>query len=65
MSAEEHLAKKGVFAGHHGLRQFAECDSFWEQQPYGTRLYFDDSARYLHRSVLRTAIQILDELEIE
>ncbi len=41
-----------------------DCDEFWEQQPYNTRLYFGPGiADYLHRSVLRTAIEILDREE--
>jgi len=54
------LAAQGVFKGFHGLEGFAECDAFWEQQPYGTRLYYGDGgADYLHRDVLRAAVRAL------
>jgi hypothetical protein len=60
--AEHLLADQGVFKGHDGLRQFAECASFWQQMPYGTRFHFDDNlpGRYLHHSVLRAAVAALD-----
>lgn len=59
---EHVLSDAGVFKGHEGLRQLAECENFWQQRPYGTRLYFDEEypGRYLHRSVLRAAIQAMD-----
>lgn len=61
--AEHLLSDEGVYAGHDGLRQLAECEAFWEQRPYGTRLYFDPAlpGRYLHRSILRAAIAALDK----
>lgn len=60
--AEHVLADEGVFAGHHGLRGLAECNYFWEQQPYGTRLYYGGGgADYLHRSILQSAISALDK----
>ncbi len=59
-NAEDKLAQAGVIKRADGLRQLAECDEFWEQQPYGTRLYPDDSGVYLHRDVLRAAIKFLD-----
>lgn len=62
MSTEEKLAAAGVFKGAEGLRQFAECNEFWERQMYGTRLYFDDH-HYLHRDILRAAVRILDNKE--
>lgn len=61
MEAEQKLAQAGVFKGHDGLRRLAECQEFWDQQPYGTRLYFEDSGDgYLHRDVLRAAVKLLD-----
>jgi len=66
MEAENKLAEAGVFAGHGGLRGLAECDAFWEKQPYGTRLYYGDGGYdYLHRGVLRTALKILDTPNME
>ena len=63
MTAENQLAKQGVFKGHDGLRRLAECDEFWEQQEYGTRFYFGPGASdYLHRGVLRAAINALDAM---
>lgn len=54
------LIKEGVFAGMHGLEGFANASEFWEQQPYGTRLYYGDGGLdYLHRGVLRSAIEII------
>lgn len=61
MSAERELEKAGVFKGVDGLRGLAECQEFWDQQPYGTRLYYGPGGgQYLHRSVLRAAIEALD-----
>jgi hypothetical protein len=59
--AEEVLARRGVFKGAHGLRGLAECQRFWDEQPYGTRLYYGPGiADYLHRGVLRSAVEALD-----
>ena len=61
VSAESRLAEVGVFKGHHGLRGLAEADAFWDQQPYGTRLYYGDGGLdYLHRGGLRAAVKALD-----
>ena len=61
-TAEDKLVEAGVFLCEHGLRGLAECDEFWDKQPYGTRLYYaDGNFDYLHRSILRTAISILDK----
>jgi hypothetical protein len=58
------LSAAGVFKGADGLERLAEADDFWEQQPYGTRLYFGDGVSdYLHRGVLRTAIKLLEKLD--
>lgn len=55
------LTKSGVFKGHEGLSGLLCSESFWENQPYGTRLYYGDGvADYLHRDVLRAAVQILE-----
>lgn len=61
-TAEQVLADAGVFAGANGLRGLADCNEFWEQQPYSTRLYFSDklATDYLHRGVLRSAIKALE-----
>lgn len=59
-NAETELQRVGLFAGIDGLRRFAECNEFWENQMYGTRLYFEDSACYLHRSAVQAAIEALD-----
>ena len=54
------LAAAGVFKGAHGLEGLLNADDFWERQPYGTRFYYGDGiADYLHRDVLRAAIQVL------
>ena len=58
------LSRKGVFAGQRGLEGLAAADAFWEEQPYGTRLYFGPGTTdYLHRSVLQTAIEVLREAD--
>jgi hypothetical protein len=54
------LAAAGVFKGHQGLVGLLKADEFWEQQPYGTRLYYGDGITdYLHRDVLRAAVKLL------
>ena len=54
------LAAAGVFKGHQGLVGLLNADEFWEQQPYGTRLYYGEGiADYLHRDVLRAAVKLL------
>jgi hypothetical protein len=54
------LERGGVFKGAHGLEGLANAVEFWEQQPYGTRLYYGDGiADYLHRDVLRAAVDVL------
>lgn len=59
---ERKLAQAGVFAGHRGLRGLLEAHDFWEQQAYGTRLYYGPGGgQYLHRSILAAAVAILDE----
>ncbi len=59
-SVEDKLTAQGVFKGAHGLEGLADCDAFWEAQPYGTRLYYGDGgAEYLHRGVLKAAIAAL------
>jgi len=60
-TAEQKLCAAGVFKGAEGLRGLARAREFWERQPYGTRLYYGEGGlQYLHRSVLETAIDILD-----
>ena len=54
------LTNQGVFKGAEGLEGLAEADDFWERQEYGTRLYYGPGiADYLHRSVLRAAIEVI------
>lgn len=49
--------------GSHGIEGLLNADAFWEQQPYGTRLYYGDGiADYLHRGVLRSAATLLQQL---
>ena len=58
---EKALEAAGVFKGAEGLRAFAEADEFWSRQPYETRLYYGEGVfDYLHRSVLRAAVRVLD-----
>lgn len=55
------LEARGVFKGAHGLQGLADAQEFWDQQPYGTRLYYGDGiADYLHRGVLQAAIEALN-----
>ncbi len=50
-----------IFKGAEGLAKLAECQEFWDQQPYGTRLYFGTGiSDYLHRDVLRAAVAFLN-----
>jgi hypothetical protein len=59
------LAGAGVFKGSHGLRGLLDADTFWEQQPYGTRLcYGDGIADYLQRGVLRCAVTLLEQFSL-
>ena len=54
------LVNQGVFKGAEGLEGLAEADEFWKDQDYGTRLYYGPGiAEYLHRDVLRAAVQAL------
>lgn len=56
-TTETALAAAGVFKGAEGLQKLAECQAFWDEQPYGTRLYFGPGITdYLHRDVLRAAV---------
>lgn len=56
------LAAAGVFKGFEGLEGLLNASAFWEQQSYGTRLYYGDGITdYLHRGVLETAINILKQ----
>ena len=59
----ELLTNNGVFKGAHGIEGLLSADAFWEQQPYGTRLYYGyGNADYLHRDVLRSAVTLLQRL---
>jgi hypothetical protein len=60
ISVSDTLTANGVFAGQDGLEGLANASSFWETQPYGTRLYYGDGIMdYLHRDVLKSAIRLL------
>jgi hypothetical protein len=62
----ELLTNNGAFKGAHGIEGLLSADAFWEQQPYGTRLYYGDGiADYLHRGVLRSAATLLQQQEAE
>jgi hypothetical protein len=62
----ELLTNNGVFKGAHGIEGLLSADAFWEQQPYGTRLYYGDgNADYLHRDVLRSVATLLQRQEAE
>jgi hypothetical protein len=57
---ERKLAEAGVFKGAHGLEGLLNAKVFWDEQPYSTRLYYGSGvADYLHRDVLRAAVQLL------
>lgn len=59
-NVQRKLGATGVFKGAHGLEGLADAQEFWDKQPYGTRLYYGDGGLdYLHRGVLRGAIQAL------
>lgn len=56
------LTSAGVFKGAHGLEKLLDADEFWDQRPYGTRLYYGNGiADYLHRDVLRAAVKLLSD----
>lgn len=56
------LAGAGVFAGMRGLEGLLNASEFWEQQSYGTRLYYGHGGLdYLHRGVLEAAVKIIRE----
>lgn len=56
---KQKLTEQGVFKGHEGLVGLLNADEFWQEQPYGTRLYYGDG--YLHRGVLRAAVTALTQ----
>lgn len=59
-SAATALSAAGVSKGAHGLEGLLNANDFWAQQPYGTRLYYGDGLTdYLHRDVLRAAVELL------
>jgi hypothetical protein len=60
ISVSDILTADGVFLGQDGLEGLANANSFWELQPYGTRLYYGEGGMdYLHRDVLKSAIRLL------
>ena len=62
-NAANALEAVGVFKNAEGLEQLLNADTFWEQQPFGTRLYFGDGATdYLHRNVLSAAVALLNRI---
>lgn len=61
IDSEERLTSEGVFKGAHGLKGLLESQRFWDDQPYGTRLYYGDGVTdYLHRDVLRAGVKIIE-----
>lgn len=61
-SVERKLVEAGVFAGMRGLEGLLNASEFWEQQSYGTRLYYGHGGLdYLHRGVLEAAVKIIRE----
>lgn len=51
----------GIFKGADGLRKLVDSQPFWDEQSYGTRLYFGPNITdYLHRDVLRAAVEHLE-----
>lgn len=58
----EKLAAAGVFKGFEGLEGLLNAQDFWDEQSYGTRLYYGAGiTEYLHRDVLRAAVEILQQ----
>lgn len=56
------LSEAGVFKGHGGLEGLLNAQAFWDEQPYGTRLYYGNGAsEYLHRGVLMAVVEILNQ----
>jgi hypothetical protein len=54
------LAAGGVFKGFEGVEGLLNASEFWEQQAYGTRLYYGPGITdYLHHGVLETVVKIL------
>lgn len=65
-NAERVLRSYGVYAGYHGLRGLLNADAFWDEQPYGTRLYYGGgNTDYLQRGVLRSAVEALDAAPLQ
>lgn len=61
-SVSELLSEAGVFKGAHGLEGLLNATEFWMEQPYGARLYYGPGVgQYLHRSVLRAAVELLEK----
>lgn len=59
---ENKLAGAGVFRGAGGLEGILKADAFWNANEYGTRLYYGSGVGdYLHRDVLRVAVDILNK----
>lgn len=52
---------RGVFKGVDGLRKLLDSQPYWDEQSHGTRLYFGPNINdYLHRDVLRAAVEYLE-----
>lgn len=61
----EKLAAAGVFKGFEGLEGLLNAQEFWDEQSYGTRLYYGAGiTEYLHRDVLRAAVEILRQPDL-
>lgn len=59
------LAGAGVFKGFDGLEGLLNAQDFWDEQSYGTRLYYGAGiTEYLHRDVLRAAVEILRQPDL-
>lgn len=52
---------QNVFKNAECFERWADCNSFWENMPYGTRFYFGDGASdYIQRGILRSAVKQLN-----
>lgn len=59
-TTEAILSNAGVFKGAHGLEGLANSQEFWDDKPYGKRLYYGQGGMdYLHRDVLQSAVKTL------
>lgn len=55
---------RDVFKNADCFERWANCDGFWENQPYGTRFYFGECASdYINRGILQAAVKQLNQLK--